>query len=51
MLARPFPGFSCWLNAWATAFTCQWLMGKCTVNDVDIDGGKVRGGTQGHVVQ
>ncbi len=42
MFSRPFPTFSCQLNALATALTCQWLMGKCTVNDVEIDGGKVR---------
>jgi hypothetical protein len=42
MFSKPFPSFACMINAWATAFTCQWLMGKCTVNDVEVDGGKVR---------
>lgn len=35
------------LNAWATWLTCQWLMGECEVNDVEIDGGAVG---QGHGV-
>lgn len=37
MFSRPLPGFSCRLNAWATATTCQWLMGPCAVNDCDTD--------------
>ncbi|PNW77196.1 hypothetical protein CHLRE_10g426350v5 [Chlamydomonas reinhardtii] len=41
MFSRPLPEFSCRLNALATAMTCQWLMGPCKVNDVEIDGGKV----------
>ena len=28
------------LNAWATWATCQWLMGECEVNDVEVDGGR-----------
>ena len=42
MFSRPLPAFSCRLNALATALTCQWLMGPCKVNDVEIDGGEVR---------
>lgn len=41
MFSGPMPELSCRLNAWATAMTCQWLMGPCRVNDVEIDGGKV----------
>lgn len=29
------------LNAWATWLTCQWLMGECEVNDVEVDGGRL----------
>jgi hypothetical protein len=43
MFSRPLPDFSCRLNAFATALTCQWLMGPCKVNDVELDGGRVRG--------
>ena len=41
MFARPFPAFSLRLNAWVTALTCQWLMGKCEVNasETDASGG------------
>lgn len=39
MFSRPLPDFSCKLNAWATWLTCQWLMGPCEVNDVEVDGG------------
>ncbi|KAL6760406.1 hypothetical protein V8C86DRAFT_2555231 [Haematococcus lacustris] len=41
MFSQPFPALACKLNAWATALTCQWLMGKCDVNDVEVDGGQV----------
>lgn len=34
-----FPAFSSRLNAMITALACQWLMGPCKVNDVEIDGG------------
>lgn len=44
MFARPLPTLSCQLNAWATWLTCQWLMGECEVNDVEIDGGRVGAG-------
>lgn len=44
MFAKPFPDLSCRLNAWATWLTCQWLMGECEINAVDIDGGDVRDG-------
>ena len=37
MFSQPLPGFSSRLNAWATAATCQWLMGPCAVNDCDTD--------------
>lgn len=42
MFSKPLPGLACQMNALATALTCQWLMGKCEVNNVDIDGGKVQ---------
>lgn len=41
MFAKPMPEISCKLNAWATWLTCQWLMGPCTVNDTEIDGGEI----------
>ncbi|KAI8468248.1 MAG: hypothetical protein J3K34DRAFT_427967 [Monoraphidium minutum] len=41
MFSRPLPAFSCRLNALATAATCQWLMGPCKVNDVELDSGEV----------
>jgi hypothetical protein len=41
MFAKPLPAFSCKLNALATALSCQWLMGPCKVNDVELDGGGV----------
>lgn len=41
MFSRPLPGFSCRLNAFATALTCQWLMGPCKVNDAELDDGTV----------
>lgn len=44
MFSRPFRDFSCRLNALATALTCQWLMGPCKVNDVEVDGGAVGAG-------
>lgn len=47
LFAKPFPELSCKMNALATALTCQWLMGECKVNDVEIDGGKIG---QGHGV-
>ena len=40
MFSQPLPTFSCQMNAWATWLTCQWLMGPCEVNDVEVDGGK-----------
>ena len=42
LFARPFPDFSNTINAWVTAFTCQWLMGKSTVNDTELPDGTVR---------
>lgn len=44
MFSKPMPGLSCQLNAWATWMTCQWLMGECEVNDVEIDGGRMGAG-------
>jgi hypothetical protein len=41
MFSKPLPDFSCRLNAFATAVTCQWLMGPCKVNDVELDDGRV----------
>jgi hypothetical protein len=35
LFARNLPALSARLNAWATALTCQWLMGPCAVVDVD----------------
>lgn len=45
MFSKPMPELSCRLNAWVTKVTCEWLMGKLTVNDVVIDGGRIG---QGH---
>eukprot|EP00195_Chlamydomonas_chlamydogama_P009448 CAMPEP_0202891232 /NCGR_PEP_ID=MMETSP1392-20130828/1348_1 /ASSEMBLY_ACC=CAM_ASM_000868 /TAXON_ID=225041 /ORGANISM="Chlamydomonas chlamydogama, Strain SAG 11-48b" /LENGTH=270 /DNA_ID=CAMNT_0049574923 /DNA_START=47 /DNA_END=859 /DNA_ORIENTATION=+ len=50
LISNPFPEFACRMNAWATALTCQWLMGPCKVNDVEVDGGKVAKG-QGVLVE
>ena len=36
MFAQPFPEFSLFMNAWVTALCCQWLMGKTTVNEVQV---------------
>lgn len=44
MFSRPFPEFSCRLNAWVTALTCQWLMGPCKVVDIECADGTVAGG-------
>jgi hypothetical protein len=41
MFSKPFPEFSCRLNALATWATCQWLMGECQVNDVELDDGTI----------
>lgn len=35
LFSGPLPALSARLNAWATAFACQWLMGPCAVVDVD----------------
>ena len=42
MFARPMPGVANILNAFVTKATCEWLMGKCTVNDVELPTGEVR---------
>lgn len=44
MFAKPLPGLSCKLNAFATWLTCQWLMGECEINSVAIDGGEMKEG-------
>jgi hypothetical protein len=44
MFAKPLPDLSCRLNALATWLTCQWLMGECEINAVEVDGGEVREG-------
>jgi hypothetical protein len=36
LFSRPFPAFSCRMNAWATRVAGTWLMGECEVNDVEI---------------
>lgn len=41
LFSKPFPHFSCQMNAWATWLTCQWLMGPCEINDVPINGGDI----------
>lgn len=41
-VSRPFPELSARLNAWATSFTCTWLMGSMSLNDVEFEDGKVR---------
>ena len=46
ILARPLPWLACKMNALATWFTCQWLMGPSKVNDVETDNGKVRWTTE-----
>jgi hypothetical protein len=48
LLGRPFPTFSNVMNAWATAFTCQWLMGPCKVTEAKVDSGET---LAGHGVQ
>ena len=40
MFAKPLPVLSRRLNAWVTALTCQWLMGPCQVNDVELADGR-----------
>lgn len=49
MFSRPLPVFSCRLNAWVTALTCQWLMGPCRVNDIELQDGSVLAGQGVHV--
>lgn len=41
MFSKPVPHLSNRLNAWVTALTCQWLMGPCKVNVVELPDGKV----------
>lgn len=42
MFSRPVPQTAAKLNAWVTAITCQWLMGPCKVNDVELYNGEIR---------
>lgn len=49
MFSQPLPEFSCRLNALATAVTCQWLMGPCKVNDIELDDGSVSAENRYHV--
>ena len=35
--ARYLPGFSASMNAYATALSCEWLMGPCKVEDVEVE--------------
>lgn len=49
MFAKPMPSISNTLNALVTAATCQWLMGKCTVTDVELPTGEVCRGVRGRV--
>lgn len=30
------------MSAFATAATCQWMMGPSVINEAEVDGGKVR---------
>eukprot|EP01026_Neomeris_dumetosa_P029593 TRINITY_DN23971_c0_g1_i7.p2 TRINITY_DN23971_c0_g1~~TRINITY_DN23971_c0_g1_i7.p2 ORF type:complete len:239 (-),score=29.86 TRINITY_DN23971_c0_g1_i7:124-840(-) len=41
LFVEPFPNFSLKLNAWVTAFTCQWLMGEAEVNDIELRDGTI----------
>eukprot|EP00611_Tribonema_gayanum_P031647 TRINITY_DN91_c0_g1_i1.p1 TRINITY_DN91_c0_g1~~TRINITY_DN91_c0_g1_i1.p1 ORF type:complete len:227 (+),score=22.85 TRINITY_DN91_c0_g1_i1:78-758(+) len=41
MFSKPFPEFSCRMNAWVTLVASQWLMGPSEINDVEIDGGQI----------
>lgn len=50
MISKPFPEASSKLNAWVTALTCQWLMGPCKVNDIELPDGTVAKG-QGVLVE
>lgn len=49
IFSQPFPDFSCRLNAWVTALTCQWLMGPCKVVDLELADGQVKPGMAVHV--
>ncbi|KAK9789959.1 hypothetical protein WJX73_004858 [Symbiochloris irregularis] len=49
LFSAPMPQLSCRLNAFVTALTCQWLMGKCTVNDAEDSNGNVLPGQGVHV--
>ena len=42
MFSRPMPQLACQLNAWVTALTCQWLMGPCKINDLELADGTTR---------
>jgi len=51
MFSKPFPAFSCRLNAWATMMAGTWLMGECEVNDCEVDEGMGDGQNQGVLVK
>jgi len=38
LFSKPFPEFSCRMNAWATKWFGTWLMGECEINDAEVDG-------------
>eukprot|EP00884_Botryococcus_braunii_P023661 jgi/Botrbrau1/997/Bobra.114_1s0035.1 len=40
MFSGPMPQLSCKMNALVTALTCQWLMGPCTLNSVQLADGR-----------
>mmetsp|Transcript_27681 Transcript_27681/g.78271 ORF Transcript_27681/g.78271 Transcript_27681/m.78271 type:complete len:307 (+) Transcript_27681:198-1118(+) len=42
MFARPLPGLSNAMCAFVTVATCQWLMGRCRVNNVELPSGEVK---------
>jgi hypothetical protein len=44
LFSEQMPDLSCRLNAFATWLTCQWLMGECEINAVEVDGGEVKEG-------
>jgi len=47
MFARPFPEFSLAMNAVVTALACQWLMGRTTLNEVEVVDERAKDGEGG----
>ena len=45
LFARPFPAFSAKLNAWVTWLAAQWLMGPCSLDNLDVVGGRLASST------